>query len=123
MEFFFANIIYISCIILSVVLIFPLRLIRLGYSIAFLSSALTLILYAAQTVKSKLDIKKQLLYILYFGAAASIVNFITLISPYKTLSLLSYTLFFICINGIVYNLFIFSVKYTDYTIIANCLEI
>lgn len=116
MEFFFANIIYISCIVLSVALIFPLHLIRLGYSIAFLSSALTLILYAAQTVKSKLDIQKQLLYILYFGAAASIVNFITLISPYKTLSLLSYTLFFICINGIVYNLFIFSVKYTDYTI-------
>ncbi|MGP1459292.1 MAG: EAL domain-containing protein [Treponema sp.] len=116
MEFVLANIIYIVSIILSFALAYPLRLPKLGYSIAFLSSALTLILYTVQAAKSNLTIKKQLLFILSFGAAAGIVNFITLISPYKTLSLLSYALFFICINGIVYNLFIFSVKYTDYTI-------
>ena len=111
---FFVNTVYVTSIILSLILAYPLKLAKTGFSIAFLSSAFTLFFYIFQTGKSKLSIKKQLMYILYFGAAACLSNFITLISSSKLVSLLSYTAFFICIDGIVYNLFIFSIKYTNY---------
>ena len=111
---FFVNTAYITAIIISLALAYPLKLVKLGFSTAFLSSAFTLFFYIFQTRKSKLNIKKQLMYILYFGAAACLSNFITLISSSKLVSLLSYTAFFICIDGIVYNLFIFSIKYTNY---------
>lgn len=111
---FFVNTAYITSILISLALAYPLKLVKLGFSTAFLSSAFTLFFYIFQTRKSKLNIKKQLMYILYFGAAACLSNFITLISSSKLVSLLSYTAFFICIDGIVYNLFIFSIKYTNY---------
>lgn len=111
---FFVNTVYVTSIILSLILAYPLKLVKTGFSIAFLSSAFTLFFYIFQTGKSKLSIKKQLLFILYFGAAACISNFITLVSSSRFVSLISYTVFFICIDGIVYNLFIYSLKYTNY---------
>lgn len=111
---FFVNTVYVTSIILSLILAYPLKLAKTGFSIAFLSSAFTLFFYIFQTGKSKLSIKKQLLFILYFGAAACISNFITLVSSSRFVSLISYTVFFICIDGIVYNLFIYSLKYTNY---------
>ncbi|MFC2330789.1 MAG: hypothetical protein ACFNKL_06970, partial [Treponema sp.] len=100
---FFVNTVYVTSIILSLILAYPLKLAKTGFSIAFLSSAFTLFFYIFQTGKSKLSIKKQLLFILYFGAAACISNFITLVSSSRFVSLISYTVFFICIDGIVYN--------------------
>ncbi len=114
MDMIFINVAYLVAILFSFLIAERLDLTRIGYPIAFLSSALTLLFYAFKAMRVDRPIKKSLAGMLFFGCAASIAGFATLIAGNRAAGLLAYTAFFICINGSVYYILDFSIVYTNY---------
>ena len=114
MDIIFINGAYLVAILFSFLIAERLDLTQIGYPIAFLASALTLLFYALKAKRVNRPIKKPLIKMLFCGCAASIMSFITLIAANRPAGLVAYTAFFICINGSLYYLLDFSIVYTNY---------
>lgn len=85
-----------------------------GYAVAFIITIAVLCYCAERTGKSKKKIAVSVRNLLLLAALTVLGNLFVVLSENELVSLISYSIFFIGIDWLLYSLLIFSVEYTSY---------
>lgn len=89
---------------------------KTGYAVAFLCTALVLCYGIIKTGKSERKIAVTIKKLLSVAVLAVLSNLTAMLSEKEMVCMIAYSIFFVCIDGLLYYVLMFAIEYTGYQI-------